>query len=236
MTGRLTPAPALLLLADGRLPIGGHAHSAGMEAAVLDDRVSDEATVEAFVLGRLHTAGLVDAAMAAATLVHLSRPAPRPALRASLADLDAEAEARIAPPPLRAASRRLGRQLVRVGVRCWPHAVLELVAEAAPAGLHQSVALGAVGVAAGLTPAEVAALAVHHAITTPAQAAVRLLGLDPFAVAALTSRLAERGAAVVEEAVAASTGPLADLPARSGPLVDIAAMDHARRDARLFAT
>lgn len=234
--GGASPAAAVLLLADGRLPTGGHAHSAGVEAAVVDGRVHDEATLEAYVLGRLHTAGLVDGAMAAATVTHLSRSATASGSRAWLAQLDAEADARITPPPLRAASRRLGRQLGRAGSRCWPHPLLDLVAEVAPGGLHQPVALGAVGVAAGLTPADVAALAVHHAVTTPALAAVRLLGLDPFAVAAVTARLAAEGAGVVVEALAASTGAVADLPARAGPLVDIAAMEHDQRDARLFAT
>ena len=236
MTRHLGVAPALLLLADGRLPTGGHAHSAGVEAAVVDGRVHDEATLEAFVLGRLHTAGLVDAAMAAATVVQLSRAASPADARTCLLALDAGAEARIAPPSLRAASRRLGRQLVRVGLRCWPSPLLDAVAEVAPAGLHQPVALGAVGVAAALTPAEVAGLAVHHAVTTPAQAAVRLLGLDPFRVAAITSRLSAEGAGVVDEAVAASAGDPADLPARTGPLVDVAAVEHTARDARLFAT
>lgn len=234
--GSAVPAAALLLLADGRLPTGSHAHSAGVEAAVVDGRVHDEATLEAYVLGRLHTAGLVDAALAAATVVHLSRSATATASRSRLAQLDAEADARIAPPPLRAASRRLGRQLVRAGQRCWPHPLLDLAAELAPHDLHQPVALGAIGVAAGLTPPEVAALAVHHAVSTPAQAAVRLLGLDPFAVAAITCRLAAEGAGVVDEAVTASTGSVADLPARTGPLGDIAAMEHEQRDARLFAT
>lgn len=31
---------ALLILADGRFPAGGHAHSGGMEAAVASDRKS----------------------------------------------------------------------------------------------------------------------------------------------------------------------------------------------------
>ena len=37
----MTPAAALLLLADGRFPAGGHVHSAGIEAAVGDGRVKN---------------------------------------------------------------------------------------------------------------------------------------------------------------------------------------------------
>ncbi|MFE3128878.1 urease accessory protein UreF, partial [Streptomyces hydrogenans] len=49
---------ALLVLADGRFPAGGHAHSGGAEAAVKAGRIRDAAGLEAFCLGRLHTTGL----------------------------------------------------------------------------------------------------------------------------------------------------------------------------------
>jgi urease accessory protein len=213
---------ATLLLADGRLPTGGHVHSAGIESAVADGRVHDVDTLADYVVGRLHTTALTDAAMAAAAVVH-------PDL---LVELDREADARIPVPALREASRRLGRQLVRVARRCWP---VEALSEL-PVDPHQMVALGAVGISAGLEPSHVAAVAVHHAIATPTQAAVRLLGLDPYAVAALGAALAMEGEAVVADAVAAAEGPIAELPARSGPVVEIAAAHHHLLDTRLFAT
>ena len=213
---------ATLLLADGRLPTGGHVHSAGIESAVADGRVHDVDTLADYVHGRLHTTGLTEAALAAAAVVHVGE----------LAALDSEADARVPVPALREASRRLGRQLIRVAGRCWPAPVLADLPEAP----HQPVALGAVGIAAGIGAADVAAIAVHHAVTTPTQAAVRLLGLDPFAVAALAARLAIAGAAVAAEAVAAAEGPITELPARSGPAVEIAAAHHHLLDTRLFAS
>ena len=42
---------ALLALGDGRFPVGGHAHSAGVESAVADGRVGDVESLEAFVVG-----------------------------------------------------------------------------------------------------------------------------------------------------------------------------------------
>ena len=58
---------ALLVLADGRFPAGGHAHSGGAEAGRHGGtRSPDAASLEAFCRGRLHTAGLVAAALAAA--------------------------------------------------------------------------------------------------------------------------------------------------------------------------
>ncbi|MCU1496161.1 MAG: ureF [Acidimicrobiales bacterium] len=229
---------ALLLLGDGRFPAGGHVHSAGIESAVADGRVTGERSLEAYLRGRLVTVGLTDAALVAATVLRLeAERASAPALLgAVVGELDAEIEARIAPPSLRAASRKLGRQLVRVASRCWPDALFPALSTSHADGVHQPLALGATAVVAGLTPREAATLAVHHAIGTPAQGAVRLLGLDPFAAAALTARLAPEAAAVVSEAVARAPGPLADLPACTGPLCEIAAVAHAARDARLFAT
>lgn len=246
-----SPGLAAMLLADGRFPAGGHAHSAGVESACADGRIVDEPTLASFVGGRLRTTGLVDAALAAATTLALATCITEDDVRLALAVLDAEADARIAAPPLRAASRRLGRQLVRVAGRCWPDGTLALVPDARPDGAHQAVALGAVGLAAGLDASAVAGLSLHHALTTPAQAAVRLLGLDPFGVAAIAAQLGPVADQVAAEAVAAAraaldqnTGSatgiritgLADLPALSSPLVEIAAVEHRTWDARMFAT
>jgi urease accessory protein len=225
---------ALLLLADGRFPAGGHAHSAGVEAAIADGRVTDLADLEDFVRGRLATVGLVEASLAAATVTALRR-GDASASSAVIA-LDAEADARIPAPPLRDASRRLGRQLVRVASRCWPDPLFALLTDLLPIGAHQPVALGVAGVAAGGSAEDVARLAVHHAVTSPAIAAVRLLGLDPFAVAALTAGCAATGECVVAEAVAAAAGAISELPAGSGPLLDIAALEHRARPIRMFAT
>jgi urease accessory protein len=213
---------AALLLADGRLPTGGHVHSAGVESAVDDGRIVDVESLGDYLLGRLHTVGLTEAALAAAVVLQ----------PVSVGALDAEADARITVPELRAVSRRLGRQLVRVAGRCWPDPVLATL----PDDPHQPVAFGAVGLAAGLDALTVARIAVHHATTTPAQSAVRLLGLDPFAVAALTASLTVEGEQVAREAFLAAAGPIEDLPARTGPVVEIAAARHASLTTRLFAS
>jgi urease accessory protein len=61
---------AALLLGDSRFPAGGHAHSGGVEPAVTAGTVRDLETLEAFLRGRLRTAGLVAAGMAAAACAH----------------------------------------------------------------------------------------------------------------------------------------------------------------------
>jgi len=215
----------LLLLADGRFPGGGHAHSGGLEAAVAQGHVADVAGVAAFCRGRLHTAGMVAAALAAAAAAgHHPWEA-----------LDAEADARTPSPTLRAASRQLGRQLVRAAARIVPGAPLDVLA-ASVAEPHHPVALGAVAAAAGLGPSDAALLAAHDSITSAATAAVRLLGLDPFAVHAALAALAAEVDAVASVAAAAAAGPLDDLPATASPLLEIGSLHHATWEVRLFAS
>ena len=64
---------AALLLSDSRFPAGGHAHSGGVEPAVTAGTVSDLTSLEAFLLGRLRTAGLVAAVLAAAACARARR-------------------------------------------------------------------------------------------------------------------------------------------------------------------
>ncbi|CAM5679844.1 Urease accessory protein UreF OS=Streptomyces tendae OX=1932 GN=ureF PE=3 SV=1 [Streptomyces tendae] len=130
---------ALLVLADGRFPAGGHAHSGGAEAAVRAGRITDAASLEAFCRGRLHTSGVVAACVAAAA-----------ALGADPGELDRAADARTASPALRVTARRLGRQLMRAARATWPSPELDALAASLPKGAHQPVVLGLAARAAGL--------------------------------------------------------------------------------------
>ncbi|TDT98738.1 urease accessory protein [Streptomyces sp. 846.5] len=223
--------PALLVLADGRFPAGGHAHSGGAEAAVKAGRIHDTATLAAFCTGRLHTAGLTAAALAAAAADGRIDPL----------DLDSAADARIPSPALRAASRRLGRQMIRAARTVWPDPALERLAADRPRGAHQPVVLGLTAAAAGLTPADAASAAAYENVSGPVTACVRLLGLDPFqataVLARLTSQLAEVSARAAEAAAeAVAKGDVDVLPAASAPLLDLYAEQHAAWAVRLFAS
>jgi urease accessory protein len=221
--------PALLVLADGRFPAGGHAHSGGAEAAVKAGRIHDTATLHAFCAGRLHTAGLTAAALAAAAAGGLD-----PLLA------DAAADVRIPSPALRAASRRLGRQLIRAARTVWPDPALERLAADRPRGAHQPVVLGLAAAAAGLVPADAASAAAYESVSGPVTACVRLLGLDPFQATAVLARLAEDLADVAVRAVRAAeeahTAGTDALPAASAPLLDLYAEQHAAWPMRLFAS
>jgi urease accessory protein len=212
---------SLLLLSDGRLPAGAHAHSGGVEAAVGQGRVRDLDTLAAFLRGRLATAGLVAAAFAAAAA---ASPSPR-----RWVALDAGLDARTPSPALRKASRAQGRALLRAGRAMWTVTGL-------PAEPHHPVALGAVAAAAGLAPARAALVAAYGTVTGPAAAAVRLLALDPYPVQGVLAAVAADCDRTVELAAGYAHSDVDDLPAAGAPLLDISAEDHATWEVRLFAS
>jgi urease accessory protein len=76
---------AALLLSDSRFPAGGHAHSGGVEPAVTAGTVSDLASLEAFLRGRLRTAGLVAAGLAAAACTRAGHTASATAAQVDVA-------------------------------------------------------------------------------------------------------------------------------------------------------
>ncbi|HWJ63952.1 MAG TPA: urease accessory UreF family protein [Acidimicrobiales bacterium] len=197
---------SLLLLADGRFPDGSHAHSFGMEAAVAMGRVRDAASLHEYLAVRLWTTTRTDAAAAA-----LAASGDHP-----LEDVDAALVVRQPSEATRTASRALGRSLVRTAARLWPGREPRLPDGRPPL---QPVAFGAVAALAGAGPREAALCTAHAAAASLSSAALRLLGLDPFAVAAVLADL--RGpVAEVAESVQHLTAP-ADLPAASTPLAEL---------------
>jgi urease accessory protein len=217
-----------LLLSDARFPAGGHAHSGGIEPAVTAGIVTDLASLEAFVRGRLRTAGVVAAGLTAAACALGSASLADNGCRGDArpsggfgrhypawAELDAAADARTPSPAQREASRRQGRALLRAARAAWPEAQwLEDLATPSPAprtaaeyrgGPHHAVVLGAVAAAAGCTPHEAAQIAAYQAVAGPASAAVRLLALDPMLATAVLARLAGLITASSREAAEAVT-------------------------------
>ncbi|MEU1677809.1 urease accessory UreF family protein [Micromonospora zamorensis] len=232
----------LLLLADGRFPAGAHAHSGGLEAAVAAGRVTDLASLEAFLAGRLATAGLVGAAFAAAAhraavpgTVGAAESAGTATLATTLAQLDVELDARTAAPTLRTVSRRQGRALLRAGRAIWPDAPFGDL-PTTPAGAHQPLVLGLLCAAAGLSRLDTATVAAYGTVTGAASAGVRLLGLDPYQVQALLVGLADACDGTAADAARAADDPPERLPAAAAPLADIHAEIHATWEVRLFAS
>lgn len=224
---------ALLLLVDGRFPSGGHAYSAGVEAAVGVGDVVDVATLERYLHGRLATTGQVDAAFAAHACARLHSAAGEHALRALVAELDDEYSARMPSPYLRQTSRRLGRQLMRSATRIWSSPGVDAVSMTA-GGPHQPIALGAVVASAGGDAADAVALSLHHLCAAVTSAAVRLLGLDPIELAAVQARAGRTCDAARSHAPRWASAAPAELPAGGGSLTEILGEHQGSLDARMF--
>lgn len=240
---------ATLVLADARVPGGGHVHSGGLEEAVARGLISGVDDLASFLHGRLRTAGLLAAAFAAAA--HRTALSERSARTTGSAErsaraggaagwtvLDRELDARTPSPAQREASRAQGRATLRAVRAAWPSPVLDDVIAVHPRP-HHPLLVGAVVGIAGEPPTEAARCAAYLAVSGPASAAVRLLGLDPFAVNAAVVALEPALERVVDEAVAAAGGPVADLPAPGAPMLDLMAESHVHHHdekVRLFAS
>jgi len=230
----------LLLLLDSRAPAGAHHHSGGMEAAVSTGLVSADpvrglAGLEDFCQARLRTSARVSAAFAAAACRLFA--AERTGLPALVSELDAEYEARTPSEATRRASRELGGGLLRLVRSVLPEADLvtpwRLCAGAAP---HHPLVLGAGVSLAGGGPELAARAAALAACAGPASAAVRLLGLDPFAVQAMLARLAPGVDECARGAARYAGRPPAALPADGAPALDLLADFHLTAEVRLFAS
>lgn len=215
---------SLLLLADSRLPAGGHAHSGGVEAAIRAGWVTDLDDLERFLRGRLATVGISVAATAACACTLARQQADLDQwLR-----LDAEVGARTPSASQRATSRAQGRALLRLVRVGWPAPALDLLGS----DPYHPVVLGVAVAGAGGLAVDAARIAALASVTGPASAALRLLGLDPAAVSALTVLLAD---AVDRIAVSPVRAP-GDLPAPGAPALDVLAEVHAQERVRMFAS
>ncbi|MGM0699501.1 MAG: urease accessory protein UreF [Actinomycetota bacterium] len=246
---------ALLVLADGRLPTGGYAHSAGLEQAIRQGWVTDIAGLRDFLHGRLHTTGLMNAAFAVAawnavdesilaeaaparssnaesTSASTSGTASTTSTAEALLDLNAELIARTPSPALRRIGAWLGTLMLRSMRSIHPHPLLETL----PKDLQQPLVYGAVGWVLGLSDADTAATILHEAVTGPATAAVKLMHIDPFQAHGAIIDLAADLDEAAERATDFGRGDPAEIPALSAPLSDFAAELHEGDNVRLFAS
>ncbi|MBL8926830.1 MAG: urease accessory protein UreF [Pseudonocardia sp.] len=230
----------VLLLADSRLPSGGHGHSGGVEALVDRGLLRTAEDLELFLEGRVRTGGRVVAAAAAAAcaLAEHAEHAEH-ADRAGWADWDAAVSARTPSAALRAASRAQGAALLRTVSLAFPAPAVTAL-RALPR-VHHPLVLGAAAAAAGASPAEAAGLALHHVVGGASTAAVRLLGLDPLRVTAVAAGVARSADPVAAEAAALAVaavvaGDPTVLPTEGSPLTDVLAELHRASEATLFAS
>ncbi|MFC4946418.1 urease accessory UreF family protein [Pseudonocardia sp. GCM10023141] len=243
----------LLLLADSRLPSGGHGHSGGVEALVDRGLLRTEADLALFLDGRLRAgaevpaaaaaaacalAGLQESHFAATTLQESGFPATG-CPGTPWARWDAALSARMPSAALRAASWAQGSALLRTVALAWPGPAVDAL-RALP-HVHHPLVLGVAAAGAAASPAEAAALALHHLVGGACTAVVRLLGLDPIAVAAVAAAAGRTAEPVARHATAAALlAVTADdpalLPTAGSPLHDVLAQLHRSSEATLFAS
>jgi urease accessory protein len=227
-----SPDLVALMLADGRLPTGGHTQSAGLEPAVRAGLGADGkqlADVAAYARDRLRTVTRVEAAVAVLTR-YLTLTATRSGLVASGLDLVEGAWAARTPcQVLRAASRRQGRVYLRLAARVWPE-VLRYLEENSE--IARPIVVGVIGAVTGLSAEQIARLVAYDDVQTVVAASLKLLPVDPADAATWLA-----GTHDDIERLVSDVAPLTDIekiPANGAPLIDLFAQNHATERMRLF--
>lgn len=253
-----------MMLADARLPTGGHTQSAGLEPAVRAGLGADGTRlgdVAAYAADRLRTVTRVEAATAVVARYCVLSAASVEVAGRQLAAVEAGWAARTPSQALRAASRRQGRAYWRLAARLWPD-VGELLAGMKVARATPGEApLAAVDAGAQVVRAAPAAVTadreVGRGVVVGVVGAVaglsagqtaRLVGYeDAQTVVAASLKLLPVDPAEaakwllglhpdIEEMVAEVKGMTAhaEIPAYGAPLVDLFGQAHAVERMRLF--
>jgi len=219
----LAASTAAMLLADARLPSGGHAHSAGVEPAHMAGVGAPQ--LAALLRGRASTTTLVEAGTAVAARHS----------RVTGGDLDAVEAAWAARTPSRAqrdAARLLARGYLRVGGELLPGDEVIDAWRARATPPPRPCVLGVIAAGLEMPPLELARLVVYEDMQAAAAAVLKLEPRDPLD---LVSLVVDVCAEIDDDllAIAAITDP-DDIPAASAPQSEAWAQAHARSTRRLF--
>ena len=219
----------LLQFADGLFPAGGFAHSLGLETYVQDGTVSDRAGLEAFVAAHLEGAAGPSDAVAVAQAVR--RAADNDV--AGWVALDERVDAMKIVPELRAASRQMGRQTLRVAAATTEDAFVAALARAVDDGLaagHHATVLGAVLGRAGAEPEAAAAAYLYSTAALLVGAGLRLIALGQLDGQRVLAAMRPRIARLAATAAAARSEDMWSF----NPGIELAGIRHATLDTRLF--
>jgi urease accessory protein len=220
-----SPELVAMMLADGRLPTGGHTQSSGLEPAVkagLADNGRRLQDVAQYVRDRQRTVIRTEAGTAVvARHLTLQGDDPRGA--------EPYWAARTPSHVVRATSRRQGRAYLRLAERVWPKVLQYLPRDGE---VPRAVVLGVIGAVTDLSAVQVARIVGYDDAQTVTAASLKLLPVDPIHAA---TWLHEAGHEI--ECMVDAVGHLTDprqIPADGAPLVDAYAQRHSTEKARLF--
>jgi urease accessory protein len=194
--------------------------------------VADLAGLASFLAGRLGTSVVLEA-HTGALACHLARAGQ---LDDVVLELEDALDARTASPTARAIRRRQGEQYRRAATALLDRRLFAVLDPCRPPGPPLPIVIGVAAAAAGLWPSDAATIVAYSSLTASATAALRLLGLDPFAVSATLAELAPDLDRIAAEAAGGVGGGIARLPAPTTPMLDYLFEEHSRRKDRLFAS
>lgn len=221
--------PFLLQTGDALFPTGAYAHSAGLEEMVRLGAVSDAAGLGAYLEEQV-----------VPVLRELELPYLRAAFAAAetgdwaeLLRIDAEIHAWRLPAELRAASCQLGERRLQMLAKLGDFPVvarlLAAIADGSAHG-HQLTALAAQGVAGGVPLRAVLLSHVYATFATACSAALKLIRIGQEGAQRILRQALSGAEKVVEESLAIPR----EAAGAFSPLLEIAALRHARAWERLF--
>lgn len=219
-----------MLLADARLPVGGHVHSGGLEPALLAGL--DPGDIPAYLRTRLRTTTRTDAATAVLTRAAvLDASADRLDAPAACAAVSDAWCARTPGTVARSAALTLGRGVVRLLARLWPdHPATATMARTGQP--YRPLAVGALAAAAGLDARSTALVVAYDDAQAVAAAALKLAPMDPLDATGWVLDAQQEVVAVADEAALATSPD--DIPALTAPLAECWTQWHQRHERRLF--
>jgi len=219
------PLLSLLQLADSQTPIGGAAHSFGLEGLVSDQDLTVD-DLQGFLIGYLEEAGRLEAIFCRRAYDLAS--SPDDSFAPDWVRLNREVSAWKPARESRVASATLGRRFLRLAMGLSDEARLhaaDAVARTTGCDIHQSTAFGLVGSVLGWGIDDTALACLQQNVAALVSAAQRLLPLGQTRAARLVWDLQEviAGAACAGGETACFT-----------PWLEVASMRHPALTTRLF--